>query len=137
MSGKNSWWGEPIYNCEPKILRTRLKKKCGILGICPLFMTLTLWLTNMAMENEPFEDVFPLPCWFTKGYPPLKIFEAAALLYRVPKYRTTSSHIGFFSFYPTTLPRTNIAPENGPSQKENSIPTIHFQVRTASFRGCK
>ena len=26
-----------------------------------------------------------------------------------------------------TLPETNIAPENGPSQKETSIPTIHFQ----------
>ena len=28
-----------------------------------------------------------------------------------------------------TLPETNIAPENGPSQKESSIPTIHFQER--------
>ena len=27
----------------------------------------------------------------------------------------------------TTLPETNIAPENRPSQKETSIPTIHFQ----------
>ncbi len=26
-----------------------------------------------------------------------------------------------------TLPETNIAPENSPSQKETSIPTIHFQ----------
>ena len=26
----------------------------------------------------------------------------------------------------TTLPETNIAPENRPSQKETSIPTIHF-----------
>ena len=25
-----------------------------------------------------------------------------------------------------TLPETNIAPENKPSQKETSIPTIHF-----------
>ena len=24
--------------------------------------------------------------------------------------------------------KTNIAPENGPFQKETSIPTIHFQV---------
>ena len=28
----------------------------------------------------------------------------------------------------TTLPETNIAPENRPSQKESSLPTIHFQV---------
>ena len=34
----------------------------------------------------------------------------------------------------TTLPETNIAPENGPSQKEIHIPTIHFQGRTVSFR---
>ena len=27
-----------------------------------------------------------------------------------------------------TLPETNIAPENRLSQKETSIPTIHFQV---------
>ncbi len=27
-----------------------------------------------------------------------------------------------------TLPETNIAPENRPSQKEISISTIHFQV---------
>ena len=28
----------------------------------------------------------------------------------------------------STLPETNVAPENGPSQKESSLPTIHFQV---------
>ena len=27
-----------------------------------------------------------------------------------------------------TLPETNVAPKNRPSQKETSIPTIHFQV---------
>ena len=27
-----------------------------------------------------------------------------------------------------TLPKTNIDPENGPSQKKTSIPAIHFQV---------
>ena len=27
-----------------------------------------------------------------------------------------------------TLPETNIAPENGPSQEETRIPTIYFQV---------
>ena len=36
-----------------------------------------------------------------------------------------------------TLPETNIAPENRPSQKETSIPTIHFQGRAVSFRDCK
>ncbi len=35
-----------------------------------------------------------------------------------------------------TLPEANIAPENRPSQKESSIPTINFQVRAVSFREC-
>ena len=34
-----------------------------------------------------------------------------------------------FNWVMFTLPETNIAPENRPSQKEMSIPTIHFQVR--------
>ena len=34
----------------------------------------------------------------------------------------------FYEQFIITLPKTNIAPENGPSQKETSIPTIHFQV---------
>ena len=29
---------------------------------------------------------------------------------------------------PFSLPENNIAPENRPSQKENNLPTIHFQV---------
>ena len=33
----------------------------------------------------------------------------------------------YLFLFPGTLPETNIAPENGPSQKETSIPTIHFQ----------
>ena len=39
-------------------------------------------------------------------------------------------------FVVSSLKLTAKAPENGPSQKETSIPTIHFQVRTVSFRGC-
>ena len=31
--------------------------------------------------------------------------------------------------YIYTLPETNIAAENRPSQKEINLPTIHFQVR--------
>ena len=33
-----------------------------------------------------------------------------------------------------TLPKTNIAPENRPSQKESCILTIHFQGQAVSFR---
>ena len=31
-----------------------------------------------------------------------------------------------YVFEDFTLPETNIAPENRPSQKETNIPTIHF-----------
>ena len=34
----------------------------------------------------------------------------------------------------STLPETNIAPENRPSHSETSIPTIHFQV-LCQFQG--
>ena len=33
-----------------------------------------------------------------------------------------------------TFPETNIVPENKPSQKETSIPTIHLQVRAVGFK---
>ncbi len=33
-----------------------------------------------------------------------------------------------------TLRKTNLAPENRPSQKESSFPTTNFQVRAVSFR---
>ncbi len=36
-----------------------------------------------------------------------------------------ASYEQFVSWF--TLPETNVAPENRPSQKETSIPTIHFQ----------
>ena len=34
----------------------------------------------------------------------------------------------------STLPETNIAPENGGSQHESPFPEVYFQVRTVSFR---
>ena len=40
--------------------------------------------------------------------------------------KTVAISSGLCSTY--TLPETNIEPENRPSQKETSIPTIHFQV---------
>ena len=44
-----------------------------------------------------------------------------------------ASHCQYQLVY-LTLPETNMAPENRPSQKETSIPTIHFQMRAVSFR---
>ena len=35
----------------------------------------------------------------------------------------------FMKYQVDTLPEINIAPENRQSQKETSLPTIHFQVR--------
>ena len=49
-----------------------------------------------------------------------------------PKSQTHSPGVVFLLKVTSsvTLPKTNIAPENRPSQKETSIPTIHFQVQT-------
>jgi len=32
------------------------------------------------------------------------------------------------------LPKTNIPPENAPSQEESSLPIIYFQMQTVGFR---
>ena len=40
-------------------------------------------------------------------------------------FSDAQKNIGLEYLY--TLPETHIAPENGPSQREASIPTIHFQ----------
>ena len=42
--------------------------------------------------------------------------------------------IFFGSCISHTLPETNTSPQKMASQKEISLPTIHFQVRTLSFR---
>ena len=46
------------------------------------------------------------------------------LLKRINPIDLEGNHQQFFG---VTLPKTNIAPENRPSQKETSLPTIHFQ----------
>jgi len=53
------------------------------------------------------------------------------------KKRTSQPAIEFTTAKAKYTPKTNIASENWPSQKETivtSIPTIHFQVRAVSFR---
>ena len=39
-----------------------------------------------------------------------------------------------FTFIPSTLPKTNIAPEHRPLEKGIPIGNHHFQMRTVSFR---
>ena len=59
------------------------------------------------------------------------------ILFSLFTWFTTFFHSGpLVKEHPFTLPETNIAPENRPSQKEISIPSIHFQVfpLTVSFR---
>ncbi len=52
------------------------------------------------------------------------------------KRRRQISNLEITIFSRSTLPKTNIA-ENRSSQKEGSLPTIHFQGRAVSFRGRK
>ena len=55
---------------------------------------------------------------------------------RPPKL-TWQWKVAFYSrkYIFTTLPETNMAPEDRPSQKESSIPTFHFQVRKPLVSG--
>ena len=58
---------------------------------------------------------------------------ALFLMYDHPKFPCQLDAVmtlNILSFHDctNTLSETNIAPENRPSQKETSIPTIHFQV---------
>ena len=57
----------------------------------------------IAKKKPAFMEVYLINDWLNKK----------------SKYHKTSS---------VTLPETNIAPENRPSQKETSIPAIHFQL---------
>ena len=57
---------------------------------------------------------------FVKGY--------FALLILLTWRSMAQAHDVSKCFVRSTLPETNIAPENRPSQKEISISTIHFQV---------
>ena len=55
---------------------------------------------------------------------------------KLVKYKTTrckASHNEFVT-EKIALSKTNIAPENRPSQKETSLPSIDFQGRAVSFR---
>ena len=51
--------------------------------------------------------------------------QKCAVLGKLQKHQTIQRRFGTNRI---TLPETNVAPENRPSQKETSIPTIHFQV---------
>ena len=63
--------------------------------------TMTIYFTFWVSKYVKFQEFLPL---FPTKWPP------------------SSYKQGF------TLPETNIAPENRPSQKETSIPTIDFQM---------
>ena len=43
-------------------------------------------------------------------------------------------YIYIYIYMSFTLPKANIATQTRPSQKVSNPPTIHFQVRTVSFR---
>ena len=74
------------------------------------------------MKTQTIRFIFPVVIY-------LGLFQAALDLKQLTFWRESG-----LRFHPFTLPKTNIVPENRPSQKGTSIPTIHFQVRAVSFR---
>ena len=85
--------------------------------------------------------VFPTSIWFQSSS--LLMAHVSNFGVKVPKSQDDKVDWKFMSFFQMgwdaliesiTLPEPNIASENRPFQKETHIPTIHFQVRTVSFR---
>ena len=73
---------------------------------------------QLRLREENMGELDPIPC---ENDFPLRIrFEAGFEIRNLSMRR--------FRCKGGTLPETNIAPENRPSQKETSIPTINFQV---------
>ena len=66
----------------------------------------------------------------------IKLWELIAWRHTVLQYVTLLRCMIWRSHLDGTLPETNIAPETTPSQNESSLPNIHFEVRTVSFREC-
>ena len=69
----------------------------------------------------------------------IKLMEITELMPKKTSEQKSSTHkrniaISCNLIAADTLPKTNIAPENRPSQKETNIPTIHFQVRAVGLR---
>ena len=62
------------------------------------------------------------------GYPEIPMIDEQMLIVHQQKlpYKWPYKWVTWVLTY--TLPETNIAPTRKPSQKENSLPTIHFQV---------
>ena len=77
------------------------------------------------MAQPPTRTVWPLKNWVGKGRLTIRLltFLSLGMVKKILR-----------GFRTVTLPETNIAPENRPSQKETSILTIHFQVQAVSFR---
>ena len=96
-----------------------------IWGENPLFSETSIWGIYETGSNETiWKDgicVFFFLVWY------YTVFLFKALLQHTPQ---NQSLLNFQApdLETYTLPETNIAPENRPSQKETRIPTIHFQL---------
>ena len=111
---ENGWpWG--VLNLKYPFLEGRRDVSQKIKAIC---WPIHVWSARMP-EKVTFEDFYVFfGCQIITYMEPQD-----APLFIDPKLPFRHS-----SGYRDTLPETNIAPENRPSQKETSIPTIHFQV---------
>ena len=94
---------------------------------------------RLQILSEESIDIEPMHPWWngplTHLHPPKFHSEWKPLKNAgTGRFRSYSGFGGTFQGRTVALPETNMVPENRPSQKENIIATINFQVRTASFR---
>jgi len=78
---------------------------------------------KIGTVNILFKDIFTVYC-----YPCINATSHDAMKMCANRTQILQVTVVEAAIRRTTLPETNIAPENGPSQKETSLSTTHFQV---------
>ena len=115
-------------------------------GTVPLFLETSIWISwyppvvpNLAKSTFPIGNTssnggFPLAMLVYRGVS-FPVAQAIEIYFNSELYDVVWLYIRGWC---TTLPETNIfAPENRPKPKNKfHLPTIHFQMRTVSFREC-
>ncbi len=139
----------PIYEMTATDIQcTRGRWQDSTLRIGRHFNQQRQWSLND--ETDPTIDRFPVIRFFShfnlQAFAAVNLQEAPTWAWQCQTmvdfvWPTISHQAGHWSSHEPswnddtdTLPKTNIAPENRPSQKETNTPTIHFQGRAVSFR---
>ena len=120
--------------CHPRYREIAAAREAQRIPKSNGWLHLEMWI---HVGVNPKMACFPLK-WMVKIMEnPIKMDDLGVALYlETPMSPLFRTHVQLdkHQFSRTTLPETNIAPENRPSQKEIRLPTTNFHVRAVSFR---